>query len=985
MSSNNKISNLINSQVPFFVRNDHRTFVAFLEAYYEYLEQTSTSLEGGKAIERRENMLNYMDIDKTLTEFEQNLYDKFLKNFPTNIQADKRVIMKHAKDIFRAKGTEKSVRFMLRAMFGDAADEVEFYYPKNDILRASDGKWFIQRSLRVGDVIVGNAANNDITGLEKFATTRITGNVSAASAIVERVDRFYTQGVLRDELVLSSIAGTFVNGEQVFSLFTDTDGVVKSVTANVQGGVISSLTINNPGTKYTTEDDVVIVSATGQNAVIRIAKVSTGNIAAITVLNGGAGYQNNNFLIITGGGGSGANGYVSPVDTSGTVHPNSYNIAISTISLEGNTTIGNLTYSNLMIGTGQTYNAYNAVAQTVSYFTYSNTGPATAIVMNTVGSGFIGVPDIQITANDRVKTLGILGRMQINDGGQNYRIGNIIEFNNIPGGSGYGANAIVANVNTAASNTITSVQFVQGPAGTLIGGSGYDMSYLPTANVVTTTGNGANISVTALLGYGGEFSVANSTIGAIERVIIENPGVGYDVNTTIDLTGSGDGTANITASVFEGVITYPGRYLNDDGFLSSSNYLEDRDYYQIFSYVIRVKESIANYRQALKEITHPAGFKMFGEYLTVDESENVSTSEAATDTGGYLTNRATYISGNNLVINYTNHGRVANDRVYLEFQTGNLVSNGATVANISGEFVVKTTINANAFIVYSSTKTIGTLNVNSFDTVPSGLHIKDDGMRLYFIGFSQDRIREYSMSRPFDITSATFVRSSPTFPNDATATDLEFKPDGTRVYITGDSNNTIYQLRVDEVWNASSINVTSGVLSYNVNAYETQPGGLRFNPSGNMMYVLGITTDRFWQFSLSESWNIATASLFTQSNTAISTREGSPTDFLFTNNGSSILVIGQTSDRIQLYNLGQAYNVNTIYFVANTSNLNILNPTGMEFSNDGKVLYVVDDNDNSIIQLPLSEAYNVFTAPVYYSTANTRAPSGNINFTRIVT
>jgi len=65
MASNNRISNLVNSQVPFFVRNDHRTFVAFLEAYYEYLEQTSNTLEGGKVIERRENLLNYMDIDKT--------------------------------------------------------------------------------------------------------------------------------------------------------------------------------------------------------------------------------------------------------------------------------------------------------------------------------------------------------------------------------------------------------------------------------------------------------------------------------------------------------------------------------------------------------------------------------------------------------------------------------------------------------------------------------------------------------------------------------------------------------------------------------------------------------------------------------------------------------------------------------------------------------------------------------------------------------
>jgi hypothetical protein len=69
--------------------------------------------------------------------------------------------------------------------------------------------------------------------------------------------------------------------------------------------------------------------------------VSSGNIASITVLEGGAGYQNNNYLLISGGGGSGANGYISAVVPDGKVHPNTYNIYYSSISLEANTAISN--------------------------------------------------------------------------------------------------------------------------------------------------------------------------------------------------------------------------------------------------------------------------------------------------------------------------------------------------------------------------------------------------------------------------------------------------------------------------------------------------------------------------------------------------------------------------------------------------------------------------------------------------------------------
>jgi hypothetical protein len=57
MSTNNKISNLISSQVPFFVRNDHQTFIKFIEKYYKFLEQNEGLLN------IKENLISYRDID----------------------------------------------------------------------------------------------------------------------------------------------------------------------------------------------------------------------------------------------------------------------------------------------------------------------------------------------------------------------------------------------------------------------------------------------------------------------------------------------------------------------------------------------------------------------------------------------------------------------------------------------------------------------------------------------------------------------------------------------------------------------------------------------------------------------------------------------------------------------------------------------------------------------------------------------------------
>ncbi|NDB85701.1 MAG: hypothetical protein EB127_23820, partial [Alphaproteobacteria bacterium] len=317
MTTNNKISNLVSSQVPFFVRNDHENFIRFLEAYYEFLEQ-----EGG-LVDISKNILSYRDIDKSLDIFEQKLYDTFLKNIPEDAIVDKKFLLKHVKDFYRARGTEKSIRFLLSILFGE--DSVEFYYPKKDVLRVSDGKWYIQKSLRVNDLYLNGSADSTLQALNKFVNRKVTGNTSGASATVERVDKFYEKGTAVEELIITDILGTFENGEQVFSLYEDTDGSTKSVTANVFGGILNTVTVTNGGSNYIVGEYPSVEGGSGTGANVRIDRVSTGGISSISVVEGGAGYQVNTFALFSGGGsGTGANAEITVVLADSSVHPNSY-------------------------------------------------------------------------------------------------------------------------------------------------------------------------------------------------------------------------------------------------------------------------------------------------------------------------------------------------------------------------------------------------------------------------------------------------------------------------------------------------------------------------------------------------------------------------------------------------------------------------------------------------------------------------------------
>lgn len=711
-TTNNKISNLVSSQLPFFVRNDHPNFVAFVEAYYEYLEQAEPELKNGKVIERSRHLLDYIDIDNTVDDFAEKLYERFLNFLPKNTKADKNLIIKNAKDFYRATGSEKSIRFLMRVLYNE---DIDFYYPKKDILRASDGKWYIEKNLRIQEETINGVANTSTGALEKFVNRRITGNTSNASAKVESVTRFFDNNIRVDELVISDIKGQFADGETIRAYFEE-DTITKMVTGRIFGGILNGVRIIDGGTGYTRGDPVTLVTTdiNARGAIATVDKVSTGNISGISVLqgDGGAGYRIGDFMAISDPLGLGANAYVSSVNTDETYHPNTYNIIYATIQTLANANINNVNYGLYFAGFNNPSNANTTLVNSLATWAFSNTGPVRLMVVNEPGAGYV-LPSIGVFGNTAIKSLGILGRMQIVDGGLNYQVGDTIEFINPPGHYGYGGKGNVTNV--AANGRITGVKFVAN--GEVIGGLGYSSDGLPTANVITTTGNGANIIVTATLGSGGTFKEANTVIGRIERVLISRGGSSYTAqNTSIDMTGYGDGTANLQPVLLEGIITKPGRYINDDGHLSSFNFLEDRDYYQNFSFVVRVKESITNYRNALKDLAQPAGTKLFGDYVNSMVSVNVENYIVISNTEVIYSKDGTYkASGSNSAYIYLqSHGFANNDNVYVEFNSG------VTVNTVNGIYMVSNVLssNINTFNVRisSAATTSGNVTITLIET-----------------------------------------------------------------------------------------------------------------------------------------------------------------------------------------------------------------------------------------------------------------------------
>ena len=141
-----KISSLVASQVPEFVRSDYTTFVDFLETYYRFLEQDQG------AQELIQNAASYADIDRTADSFVQYFLKTYANNIPQNILANKRLLVKRIKDLYESKGSELSYKLLFKILYDST---VTVKHPYDTVLRPSDGTWDQRVSVRVR-IVSGN-------------------------------------------------------------------------------------------------------------------------------------------------------------------------------------------------------------------------------------------------------------------------------------------------------------------------------------------------------------------------------------------------------------------------------------------------------------------------------------------------------------------------------------------------------------------------------------------------------------------------------------------------------------------------------------------------------------------------------------------------------------------------------------------------------------------------------------------------------------
>ncbi len=254
-------------------------------------------------------------------------------------------------------------------------------------------------------------------------------------------------------------------------------------------------------------------------------------------------------------------------------------------------------------------------------------------------------------------------------------------------------------------------------------------------------------------------------------------------------------------------------------------------------------------------------------------------------------------------------------------------------------------------------------NVFGQESAPNALFFKSDGTQFYVLGTASDRVFQYSCSTAWDVSTASADGISfSVVSQESQPTGLFFKSDGTKFYIVGTTNDTIYQYSCSTAWDVSTASYDT--KSFSVSAQETNPQGLFFKSDGTVFYIVGTTNDTIYQYSCSTAWDVSTASYGGKAFYVGAGQETTPQDIQFNDDGTKFYIVGNLNDTVYQYSCSTAWDVSTgsfdskSFYIGGQEGL----LQGLFFKSDGTAFYVVGSSTDTVYQYSCSTAWDVSTA-----------------------
>ena len=227
-----------------------------------------------------------------------------------------------------------------------------------------------------------------------------------------------------------------------------------------------------------------------------------------------------------------------------------------------------------------------------------------------------------------------------------------------------------------------------------------------------------------------------------------------------------------------------------------------------------------------------------------------------------------------------------------------------------------------------------------------GIAVSSDGTKFYITGYQEDKVFQFDMSTPFDLSTGAYNNVSYTLTGLTHPWGLFFKPDGTKMYVLNpQSTATISEYALSTAWDVSTASHTA-TENYSAGpTYESY--GLFFKSDGSKVYILRYNST-IYSWNLTTPWDITTGSYIGVTSAFLNSNSGR--DILFNDDGLKMYLLlydgSPNTYYIREYDLSTAWDPSTASYnnISFQPGLDLggssTTITAMCWANSGKKLYV---------------------------------------------
>lgn len=235
-----------------------------------------------------------------------------------------------------------------------------------------------------------------------------------------------------------------------------------------------------------------------------------------------------------------------------------------------------------------------------------------------------------------------------------------------------------------------------------------------------------------------------------------------------------------------------------------------------------------------------------------------------------------------------------------------------------------------------------------------------DGTKMFIMGYNKKTVFEYSLSIPFDVSTAKYAGDKESFfsLDEHNPRSITFDSSGLKMYLVGAAQDSVFEYDLQKQYDISTAKRKGDKKSFSVRTEGNLPYSISFNNDGSKLFIVDLRRGTILEYQLTRPFEISTARYAGDEEAFILNLQGrSAVSLKFNPDGTKVFVLGIIGNDINEYKINVPFDVSTAERSEELEQLLIKeqdkDPRSLTFNEDGTKMFILGNGNDRILEYDL--------------------------------